>query len=248
MKRLLILTILLGIVLFLPALAEEASPMSAPTSTPASDSVAEGYIAPATPTPAPTPELPPLRDDPMLINVVEIAHRLDILAENDLFRHYCFSTSVTDEIIEAVSYGDHTRPAKVYHLDGEMFFKALYEGADPSQIPDYSRVELRRDLVGELPEYLWGRRESLELHTLTILARYKVFAHPGADGCGIFFLLYTDASPVMVTWEAYQDCISAAAYFMPDEALAAAEDAQAVSAWFAGLGMPPVAFEEVPLT
>ena len=207
MKR--ILTLVCALLLSLPAFAEEA----APTATP--NSIAEGYVAPAKPTPAPTPELPPLRDDPMLINVVEIAHRLDILAENDLFRHYCFSTLVTDEIIEAVSYGDHTRPAKVYHLDGEMFFKALYEGADPSQIPDYSRVELRRDLVGELPEYLWGRRESLELHTLTILARYKVFAHPGADGCGIFFLLYTDASPVMVTWEAYQDCISAAAYFMP---------------------------------
>ena len=244
MKDKLILVFLCALLLALPVFAEEA----VATATPTPNSIAEGYVAPATPTPAPTPELPPLRDDPMLINVVEIAHRLDILAENEMFLRYSFSAVVTKEMIEGVSYGDHTRPARVYHLDGQALIAALYAGADPSQIPDFSRMELRRDLVDELPELLWGRRESVELALLSTFSRYKVFALPGAEGCGIFILLYEDASPVMVTWKAYNDCADASAFFMPDEVLAAAADAEDVSAWFAGKGLPAVAFEEVPLT
>lgn len=247
MKRLMSLLLALGMMLTLPALAEEASPTAAPTSTPTPNSVAEGYVAPATPTPVPTPEPPPLRDDPMLINIVEIAHRIDILAENELFRAY-YASTLEDSVVEKVTYGDHTRPAHVYHLDGQTLIDGLYAGADPSVIPDFTRVELRRDLVEELPELLWGNRDATEMYLLSLLARYKVFAQPGAEGCGLFFLIYQDASPVMVTWQAYNDCVDVAAFFMPDETLAAAANAEDVSAWFAGLGMPAVAFEEVPLT
>ena len=242
MKR--ILTLVCALLLALPAFAEEA----APTATPTPNSIAEGYVAPATPTPAPMPELPPLRDDPMLLNVVEIAHRIDILAENEMFLRYTFSSVVTPEMIDSVSYGDHSRPARMYQLDGQALIAALYAGVEPSQRPDFGRVELRRDLVDELPELLWGRRESVELAILSTFSRYKVFALPGAEGSGIFILQYTDASPVMVTWEGYNDCVDVSAFFMPDAALAEAADADAVSAWFAGKGLPAVAFEEVPLT
>ena len=242
MKKLLL--ILLAMLLALPAFAEEASPTPAPTS----DSVVEGYVAPATPTPAPGPELPPLRDDSMLQNVVEIAHRIDLLAESKLFRSYFVANTVPDEIVDKVSQGDHTRPVRVYHLNGQVFIDALYQGAEVSQIPDFTRPELRRDLVGELPEHFWGQRTAEEMHVLSVLSRYKVFALPGAEGCGVFFLLYQEASPVMVTWEACNDCVDVAAFFMPDERLAAVGTAEELSAWFAGFGMPMVAFEEVPLT
>lgn len=248
MRRLMTLMFLLGMILTLPAVAEEVVVSPTPTATPKSDSVAEGYIAPATPTPVPTPEPPPLRDDPLLINAVEIAHRIDILAENELFLRYNFSQAVTNEIIEAVSYGDHARPAHAYYLDGQALIDALYAGADPSQIPDFTRVELLRDLVDGLPELLWGRRESVEMYALSAFSRYKVFAQPGAQGCGLFLMLYEEASPVLVTWQAYNDCVDVAAFFMPDATLAAAADAEMVSAWFAGKGLPVVAFEEVPLT
>lgn len=242
MKKLLVLLILA--LLALPALAEEASPTPAPTT----DSMAEGYTAPITPAPAPTPELPPLRDDPMLQNVVEIAHRIDLLAESKLFRSHFVAYTVPGEVVDKITYGDHTRPEKVYHLNGQAFIEALYQGADASQIPDFTRVELRRDLVGELPEHFWGQRAAEELYVLSVLSRYKVFALPGAEGCGVFFLLYQEASPVMVTWEAYNDCVGVSAFFMPDEALAAVTNAEELSAWFAGFGMPMVVFEEVPLT
>ena len=242
MKKLLVLLIL--VLLALPVFAEEATPTPAPKT----DSIAEGYVAPATATPAPTPELPPLRDDPMLQHVVEIAHRIDLLAESKLFRSYFVAEAVPDKTLEKVSYGDHTRPAKVYHLNGQAFIAALYQGADVSQIPDFNRVELRRDLVGELPDHFWGQRSPEEMHVLSVLSRYKVFALPGAEGCGVFVLLYQDASPVMVTWEAYNDCVDVSAFFMPDDALAAVASAEELSAWFAAFGMPEVAFEEVPLT
>ncbi len=243
MKKLLMLLCML---LLIPSVcAEEAD--SVPSPTP--NSIVEGgYAAPATPTPVPTPEPPPLRDDPMLQNVVEIAQRIDILAENERFMNRFTYGMVTREQIEALSYGDHTRPVQAYHLSGQVLINALHAGADPVQRLDFTRLELRWDLVNELPEILWGRREEMDLAVLSVLARYKVFALEGASGCGLFFLLYEEAAPVLVTWAAEEDCVCAAAFFMPDEALAAVQDAETLSAWFADAGMPSVAFEEVPLT
>lgn len=241
MKRFLML--LCVMMLALPAFAEEA----ASTATP--DSVVEGgYTAPAAPTPAPTPEPPPLRDDPMLQNVVEIAQRIDILAKSELFMLQYTYGIASQEQIDKVSYGDHTRPAKVFHLKGQTLIDALYAGAEPDQMLDFTRPELLRDLVGELPEILWGRREEIELSILSVLSRYKVFALEGAQGCGLFFLLYEEAAPIMVTWNAERGCVDAAAFFMPDDDLAAVNDVEALSAWFSAMGMPSVTFEEVPLT
>lgn len=248
MKVRMILVSLCALLLVLPVFAEEDSTPTAVSSSPTPNSVVEGYVAEATPTPAPTPELPPLRDDPMIQNVVEIAHRLDQLAESKLFCAYFLSSSVDASVLEAVSYGDHTQPVKAYYLDGQAFIEALYAGADPADIPDFTRFELRRDLVSDLPELLWGNRDTYELYALSMLARYKVFALPDMEGCGLFFLQYQDASPVMVTWEGYNGCVDVGGFFMPDEALAAVTDAEGMTAWFASFGMPEVTFEEVPLT
>lgn len=242
------LMLLCAMLLAVPAMAEEA----APTVTPEPDSIVEGgYDAPATPTPIPTPEPPPLREDPLLQNVVEIAHRIDILAENERFmRQYTLGYTteyVTQEMIEAVSYGSHVRPAQAFHLEGQALIDALYAGADQANMLDFTRPELLNDLVGELPEILWGRREDTELTILSVLARFKVFALAKEPGCGLFFLLYEDAAPVLVTWVAGNGCVSAAAYFMPDDALVAVTSAEEMSAWFAAKGMPIVTFEEVPL-
>ena len=125
---------------------------------------------------------------------------------------------------------------------------ALQAGVEPSQRLDFTRPELLRDLVDELPELLWGNREDTERYVLSVLWRYKIFASPGADGCGVFFLLYADATPVIVTWSAQADCVKVSACFMPDENLAAVADAKGMSDWFNAMGMPVVTFEEVPLT
>ena len=99
MKRILLLVCVL--LLALPALAEEAVPTAEPTPSPTPNSIVEGgYEAPATPTPVPTPEPPPLRDDPVLLHIVEIAHRIDILAENERFMSYTIYAS--EEEIEAL--------------------------------------------------------------------------------------------------------------------------------------------------
>lgn len=231
-----------------PAIGEGGTPAVTPTPTPKANSVIEGgYTAPATPTPQPTPELPPLRDDPMLLNVVEIAHRIDILAESKLFMSAYDYAGLTEAQIEAVAGGDHTRPKAVYHGSGEALIAALFAGVPADQVPDFTRHELLRDLVEDVPEMLWGTRESTELSVLSTLARYKVFALPGAQGCGLFFLLYEDATPILVTWSAYNDAVDVAAFFLPDEALAAVANAQEMTDWFVAVGMPSIPFEEVPL-
>lgn len=243
MKRILILVC--ALMLAIPAFAEETAE---PTPSPTPNSIVEGYVAPVAATPIPTPELPPLRDDPVLTHMVEIAQRIDLLAENGMFRRFFIPASIPESAIEAVSYGAHARPVRVFHLSGQALIDALYAGADQAQRLDFARPELMRDLVEELPELLWGRRSDEELHLLNVFSRYKVFAARGAYGCGVFFMLYEDAAPVMIAWMAENDCMRMAAFFMPDETLAAVTDTQGLSAWFAGMGMPPVTFEEVPLT
>lgn len=233
--------------MLLPACAPaETAATPAPSGT--ADSIVEGgYTAPATPEPSPTPELPPLREDPMLLHAVEIAHRIDLLAENERFMNTYTYGMMTREQIDAVSAGDHARPQRCFHLPGERLIEALYAGSDAAAL-DFDRCELRRDLVSELPELLLGRREEVERSLIFLLARYKVFALEGAAGCGAYFMLYGDATPVIVTWYAEEDCVSEAAFFLPDQDLTKVTSAEEMSAWFSAKGMPMVRFEEVPLT
>ncbi len=202
------------------------------------DSVVEGgYAAPA---PAEKTEYPPLPDDPMLVNAVEIAHRIDLLAESRLFMANFNYAGAPQEMIDAVSAGDHTRPVRAFHLPGDELIRAIGSGMD------FTRPELLRDLVGELPELLWGRREDAELSLLGLLSRFKVFAHD-AQGCGLYVLLYREAAPVIVTWYAQLGAVSMAAQFMPIEGLEQVADASAMSDWFKAQSMLDVVFEEVPL-
>lgn len=237
--------ILLLLLLALPVLAAgETLPASTPV--PASDSLAEGYVAPATPTPQPTPEAPPLRDDPMLINAVELAGRIDLLAENELFRNLYLTIYLEDEAIEALSWGDHVRPQRVCHMQGRQVMDALNAGSEAPV--DFMRPEFLRDLALELPEIFWGRREETELAVLYLISRSKTFALPGAEGFGLFILLYEEAAPVAVSWHAQRDCVQMSAFFVPDKNLAGVRTPKELSAWFADFGMPLVVFEEVPLT
>lgn len=240
MKKILILLCALGMTL--SALAEP----SVPAASEAVASLVEGgYVLPAE-TAAPAPELPPLREDPILLHAVEIAHRIDMLAENDRFMQ--LNMPLQHDVIEAVSYGDHARPVRAFHLAGRQLIDVMFDGVPVDQRPDFTRQELLHDLVNELPEVFWASQPAERIPVLGMLARYKIFALPGATGCGIYVLQYTDGAPVLVTWYAANDCVSAAAWFMPDQTLAEAADAAAVSAWFAGFGLPAVGFEEVPLT
>ncbi len=240
MKRLISLAIALMLLLCFAA-------AEAPTATPApqTDSVIEGYAMPA---PVPTPELPPLRDDPVIANIVEIAHRIDQLAESEMYMRYLSMDEAVWEMAEKISAGDHTQPVRAYHLSGQELIAALYAGAPAEQIPDFTRFELARDLVDELPSILWGTREDLEINLLNHFARYKIFPREGASGCGLFVLLYREAAPVVIPWVAENGVMKLSAFFMPDETLADASGAEDVAEWFAGIGMPAVRFEEVPLT
>lgn len=184
-------------------------------------------------------------EDPKLPHVIEIAHRIDRLAENEDFLIAYDYSYADEEVYERVSGGDHTHPARIFHVGSDVLIDALYAGVDASQRPDFTRPELLRNLISPIADMLWGVRESSELSLLTLFARYKVFACEGQTGGGVYILLYEEATPVLVTWYAQEGAVCASAVFMPDEALQACTDAQSVSAWFAACGMPLVEFEEV---
>lgn len=221
------------------AYAETATPRPDVLATPEGE---RRLITTATPRPTDAP----LPADGFYANAVEIARRIDLLAESSVFMANCDYTYSSKAEIEAVSGGDHTTPARIYALNAEALTEALFgnmpEGA---VLPDLERPELRRDLMEQLPDILRGQREEQELSLISLLHRFKVFAWEDAQGCGLLVMLYEDAVPVLVTWYADNGAVCMSASFLPDEALSACESAQQVSDWFAGKGLPPAAFEEV---
>lgn len=245
MKKVLLLSLLLCLLL-LPAMAEdmpEATVTPAPTEAPAQPEATGGDAHPmmddgVTPTPRPTEA--PLPEDPFLARVVEISRRMDMLSESTQFMwKYDYSYS-SQEQIEAVAGGDHRIPAQIFHLDGEQLID-LFAGSGM----DFTRPELLRSLVDELPMMLLGGGDEQSLYLTSRLARSVTFAFDTREKCGVYVLLYTDATPVMCPWTADGGAVQVSAWFMPDEALAACESAEEVSAWFMAKGMPAAAFEEV---
>ena len=246
MKRMMMLSVLvllLGCVLGF-AIAEE-TPVPTPTSVPAvlaqPDATPKPY---ATPTPRPTEA--PLPEDVFFANVVEIARRIDLLAESRRFMQYVNGYMTSDDVLSAVTRGDHTNPIRCWQVDGLELARALTANGAQAALPlDLSRQEILQVMVDSLPQLMLVDRTSEELSLISVLSRYKAFACEGVEGCGLLILQYEDATPVAVSWYETAGAVKASAQFLPDPDLEACETAEAVSAWFAGLGLPPVAFEEV---
>lgn len=227
-----------------PACAE--TPDAAPTATPVPDlvAVAEGESRPAA-TPTPHPYDSALPEDVFMANAIEIARRIDLLADNELFI-WNFASTLNEAVLDKVSAGDHTWPKVVYALDGHAFWEAMYAGApEGSAVLDLTRPEIRRDLVWPLSHMLLGQRAADEMSLIHLLSRYKVFACERGDAFGAMFLLYDNAVPILLAWYADAGAVAITASFLPDDALNACASAEEISAWMMTRGLPWVAVEEV---
>lgn len=243
MKKLMLI-LLAAAMLMGCALAE--APTETPAPTPSSDLIAvpdatRRPIETATPRPADAP----LPADPFLGHAVEIARRLDLLADSGVFYTYCNRSGASPEVWDFVSRGDHTTPAHIYTLSGETLMLGL-TGGDPSDTPwfDLSRTPLRRDIVATLPDMMFVGMDKEVVSCIRMLARYKIFASDMPDDCGLMVMLYDDGTPIVLHWYSERGAVSISAYFVPDAALEACASAEDVAAWFAGLNMPLVTFEE----
>lgn len=229
------------------ACAEKAVPTATPAPTSVPDMIAqpEGTRRPIE-TATPRPADAPLPEDTFLGHAVEIARRLDLMAESSVYYYYCNRTDATRERWDAVSRGDHTTPARIFSLSGGELRRGL-TGGDPENAPwfDLTRPELRRDIVGTLPEMMFIGMDREDVSLIKMLARYKVYASDVPDDCGLLIMLYTDGTPIVCYWYSNAGAVSISAFFIPDAALEACVTVEDVSAWFAALGMPQVSFEEV---
>lgn len=229
------------------ACAEAPPPTVTPAPTPVPDMIAQPDatrrpIETATPRPADAP----LPEDTFLGHAVEIARRLGLMAESHVYYSYCNRSGATRERWEAVSRGDHTTPACIFSLSGTELISGL-TGGNPESAPwfDLTRPELRRDIVGTLPDMMFIGMDKEDVSLIKMLARYKIYAADVPDDCGLLIMLYEEGTPIVCYWYSNAGAVSISAFFMPDEALGACATTGDVSAWFAALGMPVVHFEEV---
>lgn len=223
------------------AIAEEPTP--SPTRVPDMIAVPEG-TARETATPRPTDA--PLPEDPFMAHAIEISRRIELLARSRNFLSYYDYSNTTWEQIDTLTRGDHTNPARIFEMTGEAMLTALSAAVpEGNTLPDLSRVEMRRDLVSNLPEMLISEMTHDERSLITTLWRVKVFACADVEGCGMMTMLYEDAVPILVMWYADRGAVSMSACFMPDDALAACTTAEQVAEWFASKGLPAAAFREV---
>lgn len=244
MKRmyLLVLALLLCIG---TACAEEATPTPAPTPVPGVIAQPDATRRPIE-TATPRPEDAPLPEDTFLGHAVEIARRLGLMAESRVYYNYCNRSGANRERWEAVSRGDHTTPVRIFSLSGEELRMGLTNG-QPESAPwfDLTRPELRRDIVGTLPDMMFIGMDKEDVRLIKMLARYKIYAADVPDDCGLLIMLYEEGTPIVCYWYSNAGAVSISAFFMPDDALEACATTADVSAWFAALGMPVVDFEEV---
>ena len=229
------------------ACAEGAVPTATPAPTPVPDMIVQSDatrrpIQTATPRPADAP----LPEDTFLGHAVEITRRLGLMAESDVYFAYCNRSGATRARWDAVSRGDHMNPARIFSLSGSELLRGLTNG-QPENAPwfDMSRPELRRDIVGTLPDMMFIGMDREDVSLIKMLARYKIYAADVPDDCGLLIMLYEDGTPIVCYWYSNAGAVSISAFFMPDEALEACASPDDVSAWFAALGMPVVTFEEV---
>lgn len=239
-------TLLLAAMLMCAGMACAEAPEAAPTATPVPGVVAvpEGESHPeATPTPHPYGSALP--EDVFMANAIEIARRIDLLADNEMFM-WNFASGVDEAVVDKVTAGDHTWPRAVYAMDGHALWASMYAGApEGSAVLDLSRPEVRRDLVWPLSDMLVGQRAADEMALIHLLARYKVFACERGEKFGAMFLLYDNAVPILLVWYSDAGAVAISASFLPDDALYACASAEEVSAWLMTRGMPQVAVEEV---
>ncbi|MBQ2952699.1 MAG: hypothetical protein IJE07_04010 [Clostridia bacterium] len=230
------------------AQAEDVTPTATPSPTPVPDIIAqpEKEERRVTTTATPRPADAPLPEDEFIANVVEIARRMDMLTKSSVYYNYCNRSGATWTRWQALTRGDHTTPVRILSLDGESLRMAL-TGGEPENSPwfDLGRQELRQDMVTSLPDVMYVGMDSDDVSTCRSLARYKVYASDMPDDCGLLILLYEDAVPIVSPWYSNEGAVCVCAFLMPDEVLEACQTPEDVSAWFAGLGMPEVSFEEV---
>ncbi len=205
---------------------------------------------PATPRPistaTPSPTYAPLPQYEFLGNAVEIARRLGLLAGSGPYYTYCNRSGATQEQWDFVTRGDHTTPARIFALSGETLVAGLTGGnLEAAPFFDLSDVHLRRDLMATLPDMMFQGMDREIVSCCKSLARYKIYAADAPGTCGLLVMLYADATPIVLHWYADAGAVCIVAFFMPDAALEACQTAEDVSAWFAGLRLPVVAFEEV---
>lgn len=262
MKKIL-LPLLLLLLCMGAACAEEPAPAVTLSPTPASEMIAQpDATRRPTQTATPRPADAPLPEDVFLGHAVEIARRLDLMAESSVYYAYCNRSGATQELWDEVSRGDHTTPSRIFSLSGERLVYGL-SGGQPENAPwlDLTRADLRRDMTHGLPDVMYVGMKQETVSLCKTLARYKVFAYDAGvvlpqsmgrndvslagDGCGLLVMLYDGGTPVVLPWHSQNGAVSISAFFMPDAALEACQSAEDVAAWFASLGMPLVTFEEV---
>ncbi len=244
MKKML-LPLMLMLLLASAALAE--SPTPTPTATPVPDLIAQPDATPRPITTAtPRPADAPLPEDVFIGHAIELARRVDMLAESSVYFTYNNLANVSEECWELVSRGDHTTPSRIFSLSGEALHQVLTGGDEQSATWfDLSRPELRRDMVHALISMMQMKLDSDAHMATSFLARAKVFVWDGPDSCGFLVLLYEDAVPAVISWYSDQGALQMSAYLLPDEALEACVSAEDVAAWFESWNMPRVTFEEV---
>lgn len=239
-------TLLLAAMLMCAGMACAEAPEAAPTATPVPGVVAvpEGESRPEV-TPTPHPYGSALPEDVFMANAIEIARRIDLLADNEMFM-WNFASGVDEAVVDKVTAGDHTWPRAVYAMDGHALWASMYAGApEGSAVLDLSRPEVRRDLVWPLSDMLVGQRAADEMALIHLLARYKVFACERGEEFGAMFLLYDNAVPILLVWYSDAGAVAISASFLPDDALYACQTAEEVSLWLMKRGLPMVVVEEV---
>lgn len=214
-----------------------------------------------------SPQAVPL-DDPremVLPHLLEMTNRLDTLLrserfiEDSLTSNYANTEDVLTEEETALARlraGNRERPRAVYAISGETMRSIFAPNVDVMNSKEMVNAlsELPLQLVRDhyLERMTVGRTsyttETVMSELIAVLSRQKAFRVTAENECGMLIALYEEALPIVTTWYVWDGIANVAAFFVPEDKLAACQTAEEVSVGLTEAGLPEMACELVDMT
>lgn len=180
-------------------------------------------------------EGPPIADVPVYSErALTLAGELRTLAKSDAWLTFLGLPGASEERIRSFVAAEEETPRLIIPVTNTVFTDMPEIPALPAGVADNLGARMASAVMTSIIGYTGGAET---LSAVAGIQANTIFADEGADGSGMYIMLYEDGSPVIVNWAAGEDSVSMTASFHPDEAMAACQSAEDLIEWAAQYGI-----------
>ena len=160
--------------------------------------------------------------------------KLDVILKDTAYIDLLTGSAAIGDIVKAWGQEDHAVPGIILQVETASLADQMLQQA--WQLSGEAKAELSRKMPMTLASQLNAAYGTETLAAASACAVSSVFAH-GAQGSGLFIILYRESMPVFVSWYAENGAVHMQAMIVADEELAVCRNADDFNAWMQDQGM-----------